>query len=220
MRNTLYPSIVVKLRLDVRSIVDRIETIGESRNQELKSSMDWNDENTKFKVTKAILALSNVRDGGILIFGAEEKQDKSYDSKGMTISHFQSFDKDHIADHVGKYTSPYATFEVEKIDDSNKRFIVISVDEFAESPVICKKAYYVAGKCQIQEGDICTRTRNTKPQSSKVTSYLDMRDILDLATEKGVRLFVERSTRAGMFKVGGSDEEDKEQFKRQLADFS
>jgi hypothetical protein len=72
----------------------------------------------------------------------------------------------------------------------------------------------------VQVGDICTRTRNTKPQSSKVTSFLDMKDIVDLAIEKGVRLFVERTNRTGLSPNVNSDQSDETKFMEQLRDFS
>ncbi len=101
-----------------------------------------------------------------------------------------------------------------------KDFIVISIQEFDEFPVICKKAYYVDGKPELQVGDICTRTRNTKPQSSKVTSFLDMKDIIDLAIEKGVRLFVERTDRTGLSPNVNYDQNHETKFMEQLRDFS
>lgn len=180
--------------MKVSEIIELIHSIGEGRNQELKGSMNWNTEETKFKVTKAILAMSNIRSGGVLIFGAEESSYGKYQPVGVSLDDYESFDSDNLADHVGKYTRPYAKFHLEKVDNGNMRFVTILVEEFDEFPVLCGKPYFISGRCELREGDICTRTRNTKPQSSKVTSYLDMKDILDLAIEKGVRLFVQRST--------------------------
>ncbi len=108
--------------MDVTGAIELIETIGETRNQELKGSMNWNDEQTKFKITKPILAMSNIRNGEIIIFGANEMKDKTYDPEGLILSDFRSFDTDNIPDHVGKYASPYVTFRVEKIDNGKKRF--------------------------------------------------------------------------------------------------
>jgi hypothetical protein len=110
--------------MDVTAVIELIETIGETRNQELEGSMNWNDEQTKFKITKSILVMSNIRNGGIIILGANERKDKTYDPMGLVLSDFQSFDTDDIHDHVGKYLNPYATFRLEKVDDGNKRFIL------------------------------------------------------------------------------------------------
>lgn len=206
--------------MDVTGVIELIETIGKTRSQELKGSMNWNNQQTKFKITNSILAMSNIRNGGIIIFGANEMKDKTYDPVGLDLSDFQSFDIDNIPDHIGKYASPYATFRLEKIDNGNKRFIVISIQEFDEFPVICKKAYYMDDKPELQVGDICTRTRNTKPQSSKITSFLDMKDIIDLAIEKGVRLFVERTDKAGLLSNVNYDQNDETKFMEQLSDFS
>jgi hypothetical protein len=147
-------------------------------------------------------------------------KDKTYDPEGLILSDFQSFDTDNIPDHVGKYASPYVTFRVEKIDNGKKTFILISIQEFDEFPIICKKACYVDDKPELQVGDICTRTRNTKPQSSKVTSFLDMKGIIDLAIEKGVTLFVERTDRTGLSPNVNYDQNDEIKFMEQLRDFS
>jgi hypothetical protein len=58
--------------MDVTGVIELIETIRETRNQELKGSMNWNNQQTKFKITKSILAMSNIHNGGIIIFGANE----------------------------------------------------------------------------------------------------------------------------------------------------
>jgi hypothetical protein len=48
--------------MDVTGVIELIETIRETRNQELKGSMNWNNQQTKFKI----------HNGGIIIFGANE----------------------------------------------------------------------------------------------------------------------------------------------------
>jgi hypothetical protein len=55
---------------------------------------------------------------------------------------------------------------------------------------------------------------------SKVTSFLDMKDIIDLAIEKGVTLFVERTDRTGLSPNVNYDQNDEIKFMEQLRDFS
>jgi len=44
----------------------------ELHNVEYKRSMSWNEHIIKAKITKIILALSNIQNGGYLILGIEE----------------------------------------------------------------------------------------------------------------------------------------------------
>ena len=66
---------------------------------------------------------------------------------------------------------------------------------------------------------VCTRTRNTKPQSLKITSLLDIKELVDLAIEKGVRLFVERATKSGLSINTTSYPEDEDKFREQTKRF-
>jgi predicted HTH transcriptional regulator len=56
---------------ELNELVKNIE--GETRNIELKTSMSWSDQGTKLKIVKSILAMSNIRSGGMVIIGIDEK---------------------------------------------------------------------------------------------------------------------------------------------------
>lgn len=190
--------------------------LGESRNQEFKQSMDWTNENTKFKITKSILAMSNIRNGGNIFIGIEETSDKGFLDKGMTESDFDSFNSDHVKDHVYSYADPFASIELQKLNFADKKFIIITVDEFEKYPVICKKAYYLAGKNMLEKGDVFIRTVGAKPQSSKVISHVDMREILDLSTEKRIK---EISRLVNIAFSSSSEQDDEAKFNEQISDF-
>ena len=200
------------------SFLDDIETIGETRNRELKRSMNWNDEHTKFKITESIMAMSNIRDGGMIIIGVEQDKNKKINPTGMSDSDYDSFNYDDVCDHVASYVDPHATFNLEKKEADKKKFIVISVNEFDQTPIICKKAYWVDGKCVLNEGIILIRTRNSKPQSSKIMSLTDMQDVIGLATDKGLKSFVEKATQAGL-SLDTSRINDEAKFQKQISDF-
>lgn len=173
--------------MDGKEVIDRIR-LGESRNQELKGSVSWKDITVQFKITKSILSMSNIRDGGAIVLGAKDNKDGTYEPEGMTEDDFKSFNHDDVSDHVAKYADPYAKFYLQKIEQEGRRFVAIAVEQFDNVPVVCKKAYHVNDKLDLKEGDICTRTRR-KPESSKVTSSNDLREIVDLATDLGVTKF-------------------------------
>jgi predicted HTH transcriptional regulator len=115
---------------------------------------------TKFKITKSIMALSNIRDGGRIILGIDQCQNGEFDPKGMSLDHFESFTQDDLQDHIGKYIVPYAKARIEKVSNGSLKYIVIHVGEFDRWPVFCGKVYDLTnslGKNKIiKEGDILT----------------------------------------------------------------
>jgi predicted HTH transcriptional regulator len=209
--------------MNVSDVTEFVSTGGENRHQELKQSVSWKDDKTKFKITKAILAMSNIQNGGRIIIGVAERNGKYY-PEGMTESHYLSFNQDDVCDYVGKYADPYVRFRLHKIDDASKSFVVIKVEEFEETPVICKKYFPIMNqegeqKVPLQSGDIYTRTSGSKPQSSRVMSYLDLREIVNLAIQKGVRSYIKQSNEAGLSANVIPDQTDEQKFNEQLKDF-
>jgi predicted HTH transcriptional regulator len=190
--------------------------MGESRNQEFKETMNWIDDNTKFSITKAILAMSNTRNGGNIFIGIKETEEKRFLDEGMTESDYNSFNPDHVKDYISRYADPPARIDLQKVNFSEKNFIIINVPEFEEYPVICKKAYDLGGKIMLENGAICVRTVAGKPQSSKVISHVDMREIINLSTEKRIK----EISRLLDIAISPSQEEvDESKFEEQINDF-
>jgi predicted HTH transcriptional regulator len=111
----------------------------EERNLEFKRSMDWADTTTKAKLTKSVLAMANVRDGGHIVLGVERQSDDSYVAVGMQPDHFRSFVQDQISSHLSEYADPYVEATLIKHLVNGRMFCVIRVGEFAELPAVCKK---------------------------------------------------------------------------------
>ena len=180
----------------------------QTRNVELKRSMSWTDTSTKAKITKVILALSNIRDGGYLVLGFSQKGE-TFVPTGVAESDLSSFNYDHVRSHVAEYADPYVEFSMEIVKDAeqNRSFIVFAVKEFAEIPLICAKN----GLENLEEGAVYTRSRRM-PESVKVPTQSEMREIIDMAIEKGLRKYIETSRRAGLEiqVIPQEDEYDKE----------
>jgi hypothetical protein len=185
--------------MKVDDIYKTAQEIGETKSIELKTSMTWNYDATKFKITKSVMAFSNIRDGGRLVLGVDQCPNGIFDPKGMCINHFESFTQDDLQDHLGKYLVPNAKVRIEKVSDGSVHFIVINVEEFDRLPVICGKVYDLTNKLGkdkiIKEGDIFTRTRSHRFESSRVRTHIDMQEILELAIEKGMKPFLELVTK-------------------------
>ena len=183
----------------------------EARNRELKRSMDWNSAETKRKLTKSILAMSNLRDGGFIIIGVSEHNRGEFSADGMTDEDKRSFSADDMDDYVHNFADPYVEFDLREISLDDKAFLVIRVSEFDESPVICGRD--AEG---LRKGAIYTRSRR-KPETVEVPDHIEMREIVDLAVEKRLRKEVELIRSLGLLPEMKQSFEEKS-FDDQLGD--
>jgi excisionase family DNA binding protein len=163
----------------------------EERNLEYKQSMGWGTAETKAKLTKSVLAMSNLRDGGLIIIGVSRQSDDSYEAEGMAKSDFDSFVQDHIAAHINEFADPYVDLVLIKhaLDDG-RLFCILEVAEFAELPVVCKRD----GVEKLRRGATYIRSRRMN-ETVEVPSQVEMREILDLAIEKRGRAFYTQASR-------------------------
>lgn len=176
-----------------KELLELVKSGREERNLEYKASKDWKDPTTKAKITKTILGMANIRDGGVIVLGVEEIKDQSrFNFKGMLPEHLGSYNHDNIASHVGEYADPFVEFTVRHVEDDNKTFVVIQIKEFSELPVLCKKS----GKENLRKGALYTRRKGGKNETIEVPTSTEMREILDLAVDKNTRKFHERISRS------------------------
>ena len=122
---------------------------------------------------------------------------------------------DDLADQVARYADPSASFVMEVKEYDGNSYLVIEVEEFSDIPVLCKKSYDNV----LQDGACYVRLRR-KPETSAIPTQADMRDLLDLAIEKGVIRFLERARRVGLFSIPTTEPRvtDRERFDEQLGD--
>jgi predicted HTH transcriptional regulator len=149
----------------------------EERNIEYKQTMTWNDNETQSKVIKAAIALSNIQDGGYIVFGVEDKGN-ALDPSGMKQDDYDSFNQDDVMVKVNEYADPFVGLQVHRLTINDKRFIIIAVNEFAELPTVCKRDGY-----KVKRGDIYIRPFY-KYESTCIFTETDMRELLDLALSK------------------------------------
>jgi Putative DNA-binding domain len=159
----------------------RVKT--EGKNLDYKQGLDWatcsNDE--KIEIVKDILAMSNTQDGGRIIFGV---RDNDFEPLGVSDEEFASFDQTKVNDFLHKYTDPKFTCYVYKQTVDKKKFVVIDVPEFPESPIICKQDANSSkeGKSILRRGQLYMRTE--KATSEPPSSAQDMRELLGRALAK------------------------------------
>jgi hypothetical protein len=184
----------------------------ENRRIEFKRSMRWSDAATQGKITKSILGMSNIRDGGIIVIGVNRQPDGSYQPAGVSAGDLKTYDPDHIGRCVQNFADPIAVFSVQRIVSIGIQFIVIEVSEFPELPVICK--------ADGPEGLVlgAMYTRNSVPETIRVPSQTEMREIVEMAVDKGIRKHSERLTRAGIVQTATpvQPSQDQQRFQQEL----
>ena len=60
------------------------------------------------------MAMCNLRDGGMIIIGASERDD-TWDLAGIKKSHLTTYDVDDIVDSINKYASPPVAIDIVRV---------------------------------------------------------------------------------------------------------
>jgi len=181
----------------------------EEKNLEYKSDIKWDTAEIKAKLTKTILSMCNIKDGGTIVIGVTEK-DEVFKPTGLSKENFNSFKQDDISAFVNEYADPYVEIFVKRIEIDSMKFVVIQIGEFSELPVICKKD----GAEGLFRGNIYTRPKR-KNESVKVPSQVEMREIIEMAVEKSQIKLLRRIKSSG-YDIVSVDEKNKELFDEQL----
>jgi predicted HTH transcriptional regulator len=163
---------------------------------EFKSSGSRIDRAFLAKVIRGILAMANRRDGGRILVGVRET-DGGLQLVGLAADQEATWTHDDLANSIAEYADPRVVFETDMLSIDGHRILVITVHEFADVPVICKRTFTDGRFATLREGAIYIRS-NRKPESAEVNNFDEMRALIDLATDKEVRRFITRAQAAGM----------------------
>jgi predicted HTH transcriptional regulator len=163
------------------------------------------------KVVRATLGMANRRDGGLVIVGVEDHGSKLIPT-GLSEADAATWTHDAVAGALAAYCDPYVEIHTELFSYQSKTFVVISIDEFTEVPVLCKRDYpedLRTGACYVR--------RRGRTETSEIPTQAEMRELLDLATEKKLRGFLRQAYRAGLAVASAPSPE--ELFDRERDDF-
>lgn len=163
----------------------------EERYLEYKGSMVWTDDDTKVKIAQAMMAMSNLRNGGVIVVGMKEPQRGVWEPDIMTDEQVASFTQDDVAQWVNDYAVPAVQFTVEPFLVDTNKFVMIKVREFDSVPTICRKPKQLGSREVLKKGAIYYRS-NRKNESAPISSDEDMRELIALAINKGVAWEIER----------------------------
>ncbi|MBS1894854.1 MAG: ATP-binding protein [Actinobacteria bacterium] len=161
---------------------------------EVKGAGPATDSHLLAKVAKGAMGLGNLQDGGHIIIGIEDKKLRDM-TPGLDPTDLATWmDSDSVSARMAVYSAPPIKFHVEPVTLKNGTTVaVMEVAEFSDSPHICIKQLDGVMLC----GRVYIRTRS-KPETAPIESANDMRELLDLATDKRLRALVKRLSRAGV----------------------
>lgn len=159
---------------------------------EFKGSGLASDKQLFARVAKAALGMANRRDGGRIIIGVYCSTNL-VDRTGLTETQLKTWNYDDVASKLAEYAEPSISFDLEIKECDGKNYVVLEIKEFQQVPVLCKNDYPQV----LRKGACYVRSRR-KPETTEIPTQEDMRDLLDLAIEKGLRKYVTIAHRAGI----------------------
>lgn len=175
-------------------IADLLSLGHEIRGVEFKGPGTSTDKYFLAKVARAAMSLGNLRDGGHVIIGIDDDKAQAM-LPGLGASELKSWLAfDDVSRRLAEYADPPLQFEVAEVKlSSGATVAVIQVAEFADVPHLCAKDYPRV----LRNGALYVRPRKA-PETSEVATSVEMREVLDLATEKALRAYVSIAGRAGV----------------------
>lgn len=181
-----------------RTLLQLVRMPGEERNHEAKRSFPWRVDGShvdadlfadlRGKVTRTIMALANLPGGGRVVVGVGQEASGRLSADGMPEEHLVGWSTDEVLEHVNKYASPEVRLRVDQVtDETGLRFIIVSVQEFEEVPVVCSNDQSNRkGQSLLRRGATYVRGRK-KIESIEISSQTEMRELVGLATQKQLR---------------------------------
>lgn len=166
-------------------------------------------------VVRAVLGMTNRRDGGRVIIGVEEGGEGTLDPVGVDATVLDTWRFDDVAARISEYADPSVEFGIEAKEYNGDQYLSLHIEEFTDIPVLCKKDYPEV----LRSGACYVRSRR-KPETSEIPTQTDMRELLDLATEKGLNKWVAQAQQAGVivFPQEVTLADDQQRFDEQLGD--
>ncbi|KZF02229.1 hypothetical protein A2J03_29115 [Rhodococcus sp. EPR-157] len=180
--------------IEQKDVEQQLALDHETRSFEVKGPRDFTDTSYVAKIARAAMAMGNLSDGGVVCLGIDDDRIREM-KPGLTSAQAADWsDFDNVSAALAKYSDPPVSFHIHRYELSNGvTIVVLDVTEFDRVPHVCTKAYQGV----LQDGFTYVRPRG-KPESVTVPSSSDMRDLLDIAINKGVREFIRRAGAAGL----------------------
>ena len=172
----------------------------ETRNLEVKGPGPRTEAHLIGRVTRAAMAMGNLRDGGQIVIGIDNNTLATM-QPGLHPNQLASWlSYDDLAQKMAEYSEPPVRFDSHSEQlTSGANVVILDVHEFDYSPHVCKRQLDSPGGGApiLRRGGLYVRSRRM-PQSIEVSTELEMREVLDLGMEKRLRAYVTSASRGGV----------------------
>ncbi|MFK0402764.1 helix-turn-helix domain-containing protein [Microbacterium sp. NPDC090225] len=175
----------------------------ETRAVEFKGAGSTGSKEFVATVARACIALANQREGGHVVIGVVDS-DPGGASGGLDADQLAEWlNADNVLSKINTYADPPLVLRIEKRElPSGAAVVVIEVAEFDQVPVLAARDF--GGK--ITKGQLYTRSM-AKPESTPFHSQNELREVLQLATEKQLQSFLRTARQAGLRVEPEADDE-------------
>lgn len=156
----------------------------EQVNIEYKQSMNWGNTDAKIVILKAMLAMSNTKDGGVIVVGVNDDGEP----KGMNKKDLESYIYDYIAAWFKDKIMPMIDFTINcgKVLKSKEEilfFVIIEVRESKNLPIIYtgKNVQTKSYKKPTSLRKNALYVRSKSPiESREISNYSEWQDFVEL----------------------------------------
>lgn len=169
----------------------------ETRDIEYKENLAWSGKQAKAKITRAVIALSNLRDGGWLIVGKKQNPDGTFTKQGVDEDTCTSYNPDNIKDYLLSHIEPPVYVEVFREEFDGKKFVGIKVEGIRDYRHVCTKNESYKKKVILESGVAYVRSHG-KDGNVKAIKYHELKELGDIEADIQLRRFTDQLKAAGL----------------------
>ena len=162
-----------------------VQATGESNNIDAKGPIAWDSGFASASLAKNIASFANSKDGGVLVIGKSEIGPGTFEFTGLTDEQADSFETTKVARWVNIRFSPAIDIICHQHEYESKRYVVITIGEFADIPILCTKSFQDPSNSKkhiLRERTLYIR--NSNAESAPLETVEELRTLIGLATSK------------------------------------
>lgn len=200
-------------RLNDRALT-AMELGSETRTVEFKRGAAL--DTLKYKVVRAALAMTNLRDGGTLVVGIPEASDPT--PRGITDADAATYEQDAVLALVNGFASSAIELYVVRVPVEKQEYVFMHVFPFRRTPVICRKNTpdTTPKNERLEAACLYIRTADDKIETTRIRTPAQMEELLEMATEQRARELLRSAERVGFQPPADAEQ----QFHDELGDLS
>jgi predicted HTH transcriptional regulator len=147
----------------------------EDNHIDFKQEFNWIefDEYRKAKLAKHIAAMSNMPNGGLLIFGVTDNKT----ILGLSPEDMNTVDRTKLDQFLSGCLDPLPRYSLTTIEYVSKKLLIFEIEEFESVPTICKRDYPDV----LRAGGVY---RRQNASSMIIQDAHSMRELIELAVKK------------------------------------